>query len=1010
MESTDDDFGEVYVDDKVQASDAFAGDVGFVKSSEEWECATNSGEDMGFEGSLKPDSEGEIQKSGVVAKGLSPCDDDACAVNLTEESEYSDSDSDDDLKIVLQDDDSKAACVFNTNNAANAVEASKTCSFQRRWTGYAAANHASIDPSLGMSQCGYSFSNLWSRTPFDVNYDVFEKKPWRNHGTNTSDFFNFGLNEQTWKDYCKPLGRAIEVGGGTLERIPSVDMRRPRESDPDVVIQIPVTNDVEEISIMTPEKARSLNITSNEASRSEGSHKDLNSVDDSPTDETFVGCQDDNAGSFSGEQSPPTENCCSRELTPFDKEMVEDEKEESFSNSDEPNPSSVEKESSLGDRIRLSPTSSCSIGKNEESDDYDTESLKDSATDEQREVSTPPRQPRLAEHEEISIQRGERSGTMDSRHGRSHEESSKKHYGRAGYAEHVRIKHSIVKDASPTPDPGRGRRVRSRHESLYHDSNKNWQNGPLVTLERDETEGKGFHYSNREKRHDRLYPSVDHARHREQRFGWRSNNKESSLGRCFDHSNRYNCETRHTKYTSYSSFDLNQRNSRSNFKEEDDRYGWHQCERKYVHERSPVRAYENNKERNGYDWPREPYYEDFIPSTDMDYRYQSKYPSEYAIRNLKQNPENDLHCRRRDDYDYNLHRHRFEDECHRESRIPYDREMRSFAEVERREYQGYKRHEELSEIEKRRRYTHDWHLDRFVSEEDGYTCRTQDAWPSQSLSLRDSWYTNEAKGNFWRDEIRDFRTVEAYESQNDQFHKTAPRDGCTQNRGRSDNVSIKDRLKYDDGWVCPDRGSYKLADDIQYSMTEVTHSEHPSYTDEILPGDIRIPRHNRMAIKQRSGYLKSHEYIHGIDERHHISKRLRGDGHAFIKRQDPVDLAGRQGKVSNQSKRGFSNGQDMIEQQDREKSGKIIYRSEEKAVKNQYINDKEEGEIIEEEMQVKVVEIDKERIQESLKKMEKRRERFKETKLARTVEATFESQTEPSNQQRPARKRRWCAS
>lgn len=33
-------------------------------------------------------------------------------------------------------------------------------------------------------------------------------------------------------------GRAIEVGGGTLERIPSVDMRRPRESDPDVVIQV----------------------------------------------------------------------------------------------------------------------------------------------------------------------------------------------------------------------------------------------------------------------------------------------------------------------------------------------------------------------------------------------------------------------------------------------------------------------------------------------------------------------------------------------------------------------------------------------------------------------------------------------------------------------------------------------------------------------------------------------------------------------------------------------------
>jgi hypothetical protein len=80
-------------------------------------------------------------------------------------------------------------------------------------------------------------------------------------------------------------------------------------------------------------------------------------------------------------------------------------------------------------------------------------------------------------------------------------------------------------------------------------------------------------------------------------------------------------------------------------------------------------------------------------------------------------------------------------------------------------------------------------------------------------------------------------------------------------------------------------------------------------------------------------------------------------------------------------------------------------------MQNRDINDKEEGEIIEE---VKGVEIDNERIQESLKKMEKRRERFKGTKLA--VEATFKSQTElrakadVTNQQRPVRKRRWCAS
>ncbi|KAG7576308.1 Pre-mRNA polyadenylation factor Fip1 domain [Arabidopsis thaliana x Arabidopsis arenosa] len=993
MDPTDDDFGDLYVDDpKVQASDAFAGDVGFVKSCEESEFATNSGEDKGFEGTVKLDSEGEMKKFDVVAKDSSPCDDD-CAVNLTEadeELEFSDSDSDDDLNIVLKDDDSKAlpaACVFNTNYGG--YEASKTCSFQRRWTRNASTN------------------NAWSRTPFDVNFDVFEKKPWRNPGTDTSDFFNFGLNEQSWKDYCKPLGRAIEVGGGTLERIPSADLRRPRDSDPGVVIQIPVTNYVEELSVMTPERARC--ITSNEASGSDDSHsndrKDLNSVDDSPKDEAFVGCQEKNAGSFSGEKSPPTENCCSREVTPSDKEMLDEEKEESFCNSDESDPSSVERESSLGDRIRLSPTPSCSAGKNEESDDYETESLKDSATDDQREVSTPPQQARLAEHEAISIKRIENSGTMHSRPRRSHEDSSKRHCGRAGYA-------GYVKDASPTPDPGRGKKVRSRHESLYRDSNKNWQNGPRITLERDETEGKGVHYY-RENCHGRFFSSVDHAKHREHRFGWR-NNKESSLGRGFDQSNSYKCGTHPKVYTSRSSFDLNQRNSRSSFREEDDRYGWHHCERKYGHERSPVRAYENYKERNGCNWLREPYYEDCIPITDMDYRYRSEYSSAHAIHNLNQSPENDLYCRRRGGYDYNLHRHRYEDGVHRaESRIPFDlayREVRSFAEVEMREYQGYKRQEEFSEIEKRHHYTHDWNLDRFVSEKDDCKYRTQDGWSSPSLALRDSWYTKEAKGDSWRVDARDFRTAEAYDNQNNQFHKAAPRDGRTQNLGRSDNVSIKDRLKYDDDWVRPDRGRDNTADDIQCSMREVTYSEHPSYTDEILARDLRIPTHNRMAIKQRSRYFKSH--IRENDESHHKSKKLRGDGHSFIKRQDPVDLAGRQGKRSNQSNKRFSNG----EQQDLQKPRKLVGKSEEKAMQTRDINDKEEGEIIEEATNVKSVEIDNERIQESLKKMEKRRERFKGTKMARTVEATFKSETERraktevTNQQRPVRKRRWCAS
>lgn len=125
-------------------------------------------------------------------------------------------------------------------------------------------------------------------------------------------------------------------------------------------------------------------------------------------------------------------------------------------------------------------------------------------------------------------------------------------------------------------------------------------------------------------------------------------------------------------------------------------------------------------------------------------------------------------------------------------------------------------------------------------------------------------------------------------------------------------------------------------------------------------------------------------------------------------------------QVSNKSKRRISGAKDTIEQQDHQKPRKGICKRNGKAVQNQDVNDKEEGEIIEgeEAMNVKGFEIDEERIQESMKKMEKRRKRFKETEFAGTVVVgTLESQTESTakncettNQQRPVRKRRWCAS
>ncbi|KMT03566.1 hypothetical protein BVRB_8g192420 [Beta vulgaris subsp. vulgaris] len=52
---------------------------------------------------------------------------------------------------------------------------------------------------------GLEFTLPSHKTIFDVDIDSFEEKPWKYPGVDVSDFFNFGLNEESWKDYCKQL-------------------------------------------------------------------------------------------------------------------------------------------------------------------------------------------------------------------------------------------------------------------------------------------------------------------------------------------------------------------------------------------------------------------------------------------------------------------------------------------------------------------------------------------------------------------------------------------------------------------------------------------------------------------------------------------------------------------------------------------------------------------------------------------------------------------------------------
>ncbi|GAB4843016.1 hypothetical protein Ancab_012992 [Ancistrocladus abbreviatus] len=168
--------------------------------------------------------------------------------------------------------------------------------------GLVAQSHGASFPTV--AENGYGFSLPWYRTILDVNIDTFEQKPWRHPGSDITEFFNFGFNEESWKCYCfsvdqlrwknsrfsntsevvagresrtrvslsleikpegqritasqlseaiggqlqLPNGRAIQVEDSNSERQPSMDVRRRRNRDSDVVIEILVQDSKEDSS------------------------------------------------------------------------------------------------------------------------------------------------------------------------------------------------------------------------------------------------------------------------------------------------------------------------------------------------------------------------------------------------------------------------------------------------------------------------------------------------------------------------------------------------------------------------------------------------------------------------------------------------------------------------------------------------------------------------------------------------------------------------------------------
>ncbi|XP_076921003.1 uncharacterized protein LOC143582281 [Bidens hawaiensis] len=126
--------------------------------------------------------------------------------------------------------------------------------------------------SLG-PQSAPSFSLPRARNILDVSIDVFEQKPWRHPGTDITDFFNFGFDEDSWKLYCKKVDEyrhrgpvssgtppseaaqstEVDVFQGKGQAIEVEDSIFERQSSMDIKIQPDRDSDAIQITILDPE-------------------------------------------------------------------------------------------------------------------------------------------------------------------------------------------------------------------------------------------------------------------------------------------------------------------------------------------------------------------------------------------------------------------------------------------------------------------------------------------------------------------------------------------------------------------------------------------------------------------------------------------------------------------------------------------------------------------------------------------------------------------------------------
>ncbi|KAI4344261.1 hypothetical protein L6164_011508 [Bauhinia variegata] len=116
---------------------------------------------------------------------------------------------------------------------------------------------------------GLEFTLPSHKTIFDVDIDGFEEKPWKYPGVDPSDFFNFGLNEESWKDYCKQLEQ-LRLESTMQSKIRVYESGRTEQGyDPDLPPELAAATGIRDVPVENTNSVKS-NVEQNDLAKGFG--------------------------------------------------------------------------------------------------------------------------------------------------------------------------------------------------------------------------------------------------------------------------------------------------------------------------------------------------------------------------------------------------------------------------------------------------------------------------------------------------------------------------------------------------------------------------------------------------------------------------------------------------------------------------------------------------------------------------------------------------------------------